>query len=1111
MSLRLLLGVFLLASIAFPVSAQTPSGEISGVVTDSSDSVLPGVRVTLTNIATNAVRLTQTNEAGVYVFPALQPGTYTLKVELEGFSTAERSGITVQVGSAYRFPFSLSIGALTDVVSVVADTPVIQTQNASIGTVIENRSIVELPLNGRNYLQLASLIPGATTNGPASAQGQQRMGGQRNSFSLNVAGQRIHFNHYSLDGVENTDLNFNSYMLLPSVDALEEFKVESGIFGAEFGRAVAQINASTKSGTNAFHGTVFEFVRNAKMDAKNFFDPQDKPIPPFSRNQYGTTVGGPVISNKLFFMFNWEGLRENKSLTNNASLPLTAWRTGDFSNLRDANGNLIVIYDPSTALYNSAGDVIRAPTPFPDNKIPASRIHPASKKLIDYYPTPEQEQIGTNFVNNEAREVNSDQYTYRLDYTQSSTMNWFFRHSISRELGYDPFPIPDMGSNTDTDVNQMVLGVTQTIGANKLNDIRVGYGQLKNAHISPRANVENVVKELGINIPSDNPLYWGVPNIGVTALSGLGEESDAPFINDDKTIQFVDNFSWILGNHSVKFGGELRRVIYDQIGGVVTRGRFDFDGRYTRQPLLPAAQRGGAPFADFLLGHMNNSESQVGAPIADFRSNYYALYIQDNWKVTPSLTVDYGLRWEYDQPFTDKDDKIVNIDFNWDNSYFPVFVRTGEGDPYEGNPPFQLASNIPYVRDGRFGRGAYKPDYNDFAPRLGMAWSVSPKTVVRAGAGIYYVRDIGNAVFDIVRNAPFTIRRNEPAETFRPNLSFEQPFARTGSPTFILAAEYDMPSSYIGQWSLGFQRELPGQISAEVTYFGSTGVHLRRLMTYNNTEPSALSNTNLSRPFPDLGGVQLMSAPSHSKYNALYLKMQKRFSHGISFLSSFAYGKSIDNGSGVRTSVGDPLTPSNNYDLELETGPSAFDFRKRWTTSWIWELPFGQDRRYMNHGGVVDFVLGGWQLGGILTLQDGFPFTLSCSTGTVQNGGGTCYPDPAPGSPDWQLDGSERSRTRYFNTAAFVDRNPEYGTGFRYGTVKRNTVVGPGIKSFDMSINKNFGIASNNLEFRIEAFNLFNVPIWGQPGSQLGQPLYGVITSTRMDSRQIQLGLKFTF
>ena len=1102
---RLLLGLVLLTALALPASAQTPSGEISGTVVDSSGSVLPGVRVTLTNSGTNAIRLTETNATGVYVFPAVPPGTYSLKVELEGFSTAQQTGINVQVGSAYRFPFTMAIGALTDVVSVVADTPVIQTENASIGTVIENRSIVELPLNGRNYLQLASLIPGATTNGPASAQGQQRMGGQRNSFSLNVAGQRIHYNHYSLDGIENTDLNFNSYMLLPSVDALEEFKVESGIFGAEFGRAVAQINASTKSGTNAFHGTVFEFVRNAKMDSKNFFDPQDKPIPPFSRNQYGATIGGPVLSNKLFFMFNWEGLRENKSLTSNASLPLTAWKAGDFSNLRDANGNLIVIYDPATRVFDAAGNVIRAPTPFPDNKIPANRIHPASQKLLKYYPTPDQERTGANFVNHEEREVNMDQFTYRLDYTQSATMNWFFRHSISHELGYDPFAIPDMGSNTDTDVNQFVIGNTQTIGTNKLNDLRIGYGQLKNAHISPRANVENVVKELGINIPSDNPLYWGVPNIGVTALSGLGEESDAPFINDDKTIQVVDNFSWILGNHSVKFGGELRRVLYDQIGGVVTRGRFNFDGRYTR---LPPATTGGSAFADFLLGHMNNSESQVGAPIADFRSNYYALYIQDNWKMTPNVTLDFGLRWEYDQPFTDVDDKIVNIDYTWDNSYYPVFVRTGTGDPYEGNPPFNLGS-VPYVRDGRFGRGAYKPDYNDFAPRLGLAWSVDPKTVVRAGGGIYYVRDIGNAVFDTVRNAPFTIRRNEPAETFRPNLSFEQPFARTGSPTFILAAEYDVPSSYIGQWSLGFQRELPGQITGEVTYFGSAGVHLRRLQTYNNTEPSALANTNLSRPFPDLGGMQVMNAPSHSKYNALYLKAQKRFSHGLSFLSSFSYGKSTDNGSGVRTSVGDPLTPSNNYDLDLEYGPSAFDFRKRWTTSWIYELPFGADRKYMNSNTALDYVLGGWQIGGILTFQDGFPFTLGCSTGAVQNGGGGCYPDPAPGAPDWRLD--DPTRERWFNTAAFVDRNPEYGTGFRYGTVKRNTVVGPGIKSFDMSFNKNFRIADDNLEFRIEVFNLPNAAIWGQPGSQLGTPTYGVITSTRLDSRQVQIGLKYVF
>ena len=606
----------------------------------------------------------------------------------------------------------------------------LQTESAAIGTVIENRAIVELPLNGRNYLQLASLTPGATTNGPSSSQGRQRMGGQRNSFALNVGGQRVHYNHYSLDGVENTDLNFNSYMLLPSVDALQEFKVEAGLFDAEYGRAIAQINASTKAGTNKFHGSVFQFVRDSALDAKNYFDPADRDIPPFTRKQYGVTAGGPVVvpglvdgRNKLFFMFNWEGLREEKSLTASPSLPLSAWRNGDFSQLRDAAGNLVPIYDPATRVFDAAGNVTQAPTPFAGNIIPQSRIHPVSKGLLAFYPLPEQERTGANFTNHEARRADADQFTYRLDFVESSKSNWFFRHSLSHELGYDPFAIPDMGINTDTDVHQAVLANTRVLGSNKFNDLRLGYGKLDNAHISPRANTVNVVEELGINIPSDNPLYWGVPNIGITGLSGLGEESDAPFINHDTTIQIVDNFSWSVGEHAFKFGGELRRVLYDQIGGVVTRGRWAFDGRYTQNPLLPAANRGGAAFADFLLGHFNRSEGQVGAPIANFRSGYYALYVQDSWKVRPTLTINYGLRWEYDQPFYDKNDNIVNIDFKWDNSAEPVFVRAGTGDPYEGNPAFRLAPDVQYVRDGRFGRGAYRSDFNDFAPRLGIAWT----------------------------------------------------------------------------------------------------------------------------------------------------------------------------------------------------------------------------------------------------------------------------------------------------------------------------------------------------------------------------------------------------
>jgi hypothetical protein len=1113
---RTLVAAILVVVAVGPARAQAPSGEISGVVIDASGSPVPGARITLVNQATNALRVVITNEAGIYVIPAIPPGTYTLKAELSGFRSVERRDIELQVGSANRIPITLEVGDVSEVVQVAGRAPLLQSETASIGTVIDNRTIVALPLNGRNYLQLASLIPGATTNGPSSSQGRQRMGGQRNSFALNVAGQRVHYNHYSLDGVENTDLNFNSYMLLPSVDALQEFKVESGLFDAEYGRAIAQINASTKSGTNQFHGSVFQFHRNSALDAKNYFDPKDRPIPPFKRNQYGLTAGGPVViprlvngKNRLFFMFNWEGLRERKSLTASPSVPLTAWRTGDFSQLRDASGNLVPIYDPATRVFDAAGNVLQAPTQFPGNIIPANRIHQASKKLLEFYPLAEFERTGANFTNHEARTVEADQYTYRLDFSESSRSNWFFRHSISHELGYDPFAIPNMGINTDTDVHQAVLGNTRTFGSNKVNDVRVGYGLLKNGHISPRANTVNVVSQLGINIPSDNPLYWGVPNIGITGLSGIGEESDAPFINDDTTLQFVDNFSWVLGEHSVKFGGEVRKVIYDQIGGVVTRGRFAFDGRYTQNPLLPAAQRGGAAFADFLLGHFNRAEGQVGAPVANFRSNYFALFLQDSWKARSNLTINYGLRWEYDQPFWDENDHIVNIDFKWNNSAEPVFVRAGSGDPFEGDPPFRLASDVQYVRDGRFGRGAYRSDFNDFAPRVGIAWAISPKTVIRSGGGIYYVRDIGNAVFDTVRNAPFTIRRDEPAESFRPNLSFEQPFARTGAPTFILANQWDEPSTYIAQWSLGGQRELGDNLTVEATYFGSAGVHLRRLMSYNNPEPSQLANSNLARPFPKFGSIQVMSAPGHSSYHALYLKLQRRFSRGFTYLSSFSWGKSIDNGSGIRTTDGDSLTPSNNYDLRLERGLSAFDFRRRLTTSWLWELPFGSGKRWMNHGGVADAVLGGWQFGGILTLQDGFPFTVTCGPGNIQNGGGICYPDST--GVDWRLPGSERSRTRYFNTDAFVDRSPAGGP-FRYGTVGRNSLIGPGFVSLDASANKKFNLTSGtHLELRVEAFNLPNLPIWSQPGSQLRTPNFGVITSTRLDSRQIQFGLKLVF
>jgi hypothetical protein len=1099
LGLRRLSPATLLVVIAVGAFAQVPTGDITGTVTDSTEAVVVGATVTALNPATNFQRSAVTTSDGIYVISALPPGIYTVRVEMSGFQTQLRTGVELQVGQVARLDFSLNVGSVAEVIEVSGAAPLLETESTSVGTVIDNRRIVELPLNGRNYLQLASLIPGATTYGPASSQGQQRMGGARNQFALNVAGQRVHFNHYALDGMENTDPNFNTYLLLPSIDALQEFKVESGVFSAEYGRAIAQVNVSTKSGTNSFHGVAFEFLRNAKLDAKNYFDRPNDPIPPFKRNQFGGTFSGPVKipklfdgKDKLFFMFNYEGLRERKALTLSGTLPPASYRSGDLSAVARP------VRDPASG------------QPFPGNRVPQSRIHPTSAKVLrEFYPLPNRPGTGAlglanNYLNNESRRSDGDQFTVRSDLTAVRNHMFFFRFSQTDERQYIPFTIENMGNNVEVFGQQGVLSHTAVVGPNKINEFKFGMNYFNSANIQQRAFVRNVVAELGISGVSQMPLYWGIPVFQISGFSNVGECNDCPFVNWNTTFLLHDNFGWTTGKHSLKFGGEYRRLRYNQIGAVVPRGRFSWNGQYS-----------GEPMADMLLGHFSASEGQVGAPIANFRQNYVALYLQDTWKLTPRLTFNWGLRWEYESPFYDKHDAIVNVDFAWDNSREPVFVRAGKGDPFAGNPQFPPPPTWLYTRDGRFGRGAGIPDRNDFGPRLGIAYQLTSRTVFRAGAGIYYVRDIGNAVFDIVRNIPFTIRQAETADTTRPNLNWDRPFSAAGAPTFLLINQFGERTSYVNQWQASVQRELTRNVSFEVTYMGSSGVKLRRLTSYNNPVPRP-GNPNLNRPFPKFNGsFQNMNAPSHSSYHALQARLQHRFAHGFTLLTSYAYGKSIDNGSGIRTTDGDPLTPSDNYNLRHERGLSAFDFRQRLTTSFLYELPLGANKAIKFGGNrAADLLLGGWQLGGIITFQDGFPLTAYCGPGNIQNGGGYCKPDVVPGQNP-NLPDSEQRVTRFFNTAAFVDRlgqDPARITEFRYGTAGRNTIIGPGILSVDVSVNKFFRIREGHaVEFRSEFFNLPNHPIFAPPGTTLRTATYGVIGATKLDSRQIQFALKYAF
>jgi hypothetical protein len=1076
----------------FPmIWAQAPTGQLTGTVSDQSGAIIAGATVIAINSATNVRRESITNPDGIFNLPALPPGVYNLQVEAKGFPKQVRENVELQVGQVDKIDFTMQIGNVAETIQVTGGAPVLQTETAELGTVVENKRIVDLPLNGRNYLQLASLAPGATTNGPASSQGQQRMGGSRNTFALNVAGQRVHYNHYTLDGIENTDPNFNTYLLLPSIDALQEFKVESGIFQAEYGRAIAQINVSTKSGTNAIHGALFEFVRNSAFDAKNFFDPAAKPIPPFKRNQYGATASGPIIKNRLFWLFSWEGLRERKALTTTGVLPDALQRAGDFSNSKT------LVVDPFTK------------APYPGNKLPANLISPLSLKILnDFYPLPNQSGA-LNFVSNEGRKADSDQFHGRIDFQESANSSWFFRYSQADDPQYLPSltsVTPNTGNNVDVTAKQPVIANTRLFGANKVNEFRFAVNRFISQNIQQRANTTNIVQGLGIpGIDTSIPLFWGIPFFQISNFSNVGECNDCPFVNWNTSFNVTDGFSWTKGKHQMKLGGDFRRLRYNEIGAVVPRGRFTFNGQYSNNSM-----------ADFLLGYMSNSEGQVGAPIANFRDSYYALYFQDAWKVNSRMTVNAGLRWEAEPPYYDKYDAIVNIDYLWDNSHPPIFVRAGTGSVLEGNPKFPVGPPFQLVRDGRFGRRASQSNWHDFAPRLGIAYQLNPKTVIRTGAGIYWVHDISNAVFDVVRNIPFTIRQNEVANSTSPNLSWTKPFTQTGAPTFILANQFSEPDSYVAQWSFGVQREITKDSSLEVSYLGSVGVHLRRLQVYNSAPPGP-GNTNSRRPFTFLNGnIQTMTAPVHSSYDALHVRFQHRFSRGFTLLSSYAWAKSIDNGSGVRTTDGDALTPSDNYNLRAERGLSAFDFRHRWTNSFLYELPFGKGKPWLNAGAVSNAIVGGWQVGGIATLQSGFPNSIYCGPGNWQNNDTTCYADATGIDPD--LPGDQRGPNRWFNLDAFTNRvgtpnnAPNTITAYRYGNAGRNVLIGPPIVDLDASMSKNWTLhESYRLEFRGEFFNAPNHPNFGQPGTSPGSSTYGVIGGTRIDAREIQLALKMVF
>jgi hypothetical protein len=1099
------------------ISPAQTQGEITGVVTDSTGAVLVGAAITVTNPQTNFTRRVLTNSAGNYVFPALLPGLYNVTVTAQGFQSEIRSQVELQVEQIARIDFQLKLGSITESVEVNAGAPLLSTEDATIGTVIENRRIVDLPLNGRNFLQLVALSPNVSANFDSGGGAPGRLGGDRASQQLSVAGGRREFTYFTLDGVDNTDVDFNTYVFLPSIDALQEFKVQTGVYSAEFGRETAQVNVSTKSGTNEYHGAAFEFLRNSVLDARPYAFTSSVPAKaPFKWNQYGFTLGGPIQipklfngKDRLFFMTNFEGFRLHNQTQHVYSTAPDSMRSGDFSQIASTTR----IRDPVTG------------QPFPNNVVPASRLAPTSRQLLGFVPTPNIAGAGlaNNYLALDNDVTNKDQFTERIDFVESSKSSWFGRYSWDDEANITPALYLN-GTGLTTHVDQWMIDNTRVLKPTLVNQFRFGYSHFYNSLSTQLANTRDVVKELGIPGLAEPPAAaWGIPNVAILGYSTFGDSTDGPYVNYNYTFQWADDLSWTHGKHSIKAGVDIRRDRFNNLGNQYSRGLFTFQNQAT-----------GYGFADFMLGYMYQNQDSVGLAVAQFRATSQSYYFTDTWKIRPNLTVDLGMRYEYVPPWSDKGDSFVNLYMPYTDetanapaNHHPVFVRNGTGDFY-ANTLIRFNPAIQVARDGRLGDRLIAADRKDWAPRLGIAWSVSPKWTVRFGAGFFYVQDMGNAFFDLTRNLSGRVQVT--ADTQAHNLTWSNPFASSGanacgvpSPPFVciskplvLASAYDRPTPYVIQYETNVQRQLSNSTVLEAGYLGNQGHRLQRMV--HDNQPALGSGTISQRsPYPELGLIQYVISGVDSNYHSLSVKLTRRFAAGLTFLAGYTFSKSIDDGSGIRPLGTDPQFPNNNYCIRCERGLSVFDARHRFVTSALYDLPFGKGRQFLTHG-IASNVIGGWEISSIVTASSGFPLTILAGTDASNTNNNFARPNVTGSAAD--LPAGQRGTADWFNIEAFALQPAQ-----TFGDEGRGTVTSPGIFNWDFSTLKNFNFTeSRYLQFRFEAFNVLNHANWGDPVTTLGndhldasgRPIagtgnFGVISSTRTAMRQLQFSLKLIF
>ncbi len=1093
---NILLGCFIVLLCALSVLAQA-TATIVGTVTEASGKVVANANIVVTQKETGLTRQTTTNNRGLYIVPSLPVGTYSVTAEASGFKRKTLTDIVLQINQEPRIDLELEVGQVTETVTVTSQAPLLQAENASVGQVIDNRYTTQIPLNGRDFSQLILLTPGAVTR-PGGFD--LTSGSATGSLGSGVAiGGRDAHNNFLIDGAGNNARQFGNVAIRPSIDAIQEFKVQSNSYSAEFGNAAfGQISLVTKSGTNQFRGTVFEFLRNDKLDARNFFLPRRSKL---NRNQFGGTLGGPIWRNRTFFFFNYEGLRERRGVEARGSVPTEAWRVGDFSGVAG-----LTLRDPQ------GGN-------FPGNRIPENRFSPTAKVALGLWARPNlgpPSQTANNLLVTRPIAIDDDQITAKVDHQFSEKDRLNVRYSrsertefISATGAFVQTPLLPGFENINPPVNEVAaINYTHVFSPRLLGEFRFSFTRSLFIAASVNTGKDGFYNQFGINNPLAGSRFEGAPTFTFQriTLTNYGDGDFTPQKDVSNEFNYAGNITWTLGNHSLRGGFGITRYQQNTPGPVTgfRRGQFIFRGDFT-----------GHAFADFLLGLPSQATRVVGKGVETGRSTWQAYYLNDDWKVSRNLTLNFGLRYEYVSPLVD------NLDRR--SSFYPLTNAYGTGLPGQiivANTP--EATNILRLT-GVGARALYRPDRNNVAPRFGFAYSLGAKTVFRGGYGIFYANSqnfVNNFVINR-RQPPFAETQQVISSTTTPQINIANPFVNAAAPSVIATQNIDpgFVEGYVQQWNLSVQRELPGGISIDTSYVGNKGTKLTELVFYNIPTPGNPATVQARRPFPGWSTALSLNSYVTSNYHSLQVKAQKRFSAGLSFLTSYTWSKSMDvsseRGNGDR---GGGLDGGNQRDLVgYFRGLSGFDSRHRFVVSYVYELPFGKGRTYLKDlPAVADKIIGGWEVSGITQYQSGFPFTVLMSGD--QNGDGLVGDRPDligepkinPGNPDCYI----------------VDpRNPACGTGassafaivpagqFRYGSAGRNILIGPGFTGWDVSLSKNNRFGERyNLVFRAEFFNAFNNVNFNQPNRNFNvtAPAFGTITSAGRP-REIQFGLKFEF